>query len=106
MKDELDGKMMNTIIAPQMEGYLTIDECVDKKAKTTKNCVIKWEIKFQDYKKFLEKNKTILKSQQRFRGDAHSVFIENVNRIALIAKYDKRIQNPDEVATYPYGYEH
>ena len=46
-----------------MYSYPTDDDHVDKKEKGTKKCVIKREIKFQDYKECLEKNKTILKSQ-------------------------------------------
>ena len=38
-----------------------------KKAKETKRCVIKIKLKFQDYKKSLLNNETILKSQQRFK---------------------------------------
>ena len=35
----------------------------------------------------------MLKSQQRFRGKKHDVFIEEVNNIALSANIDKRIQS-------------
>ena len=45
-------------------------------------CIIKREIKFQDYKECLENNKTIMRLQQRFRSEAHNIFTEKVNRIA------------------------
>ena len=46
----------------------------DKKAKGTKRCVIKRILKFNDYKNCLFKNEIILKSQQRFKSEAHSVY--------------------------------
>ena len=48
-------------------------------------------------------NKIILKSQQRFRSDHHEVCTEEVNRIALSSKDDKRLQTYDRITTYPYG---
>ena len=38
---------------------------------------------FQNYKNSLFKNKTILKSQLRFKNDHHNVYTEEVNKIAL-----------------------
>ena len=40
-----------------------------------------------------------LKSQQRFKH----VFTEQVNKIALSANDDKRIQSIDSIKTYAYG---
>ena len=48
-------------------------------------------------------NKTILKSQRRFRSDHHDVYTEEVNKIALNSNDDKRLQTFGRVATYPYG---
>lgn len=67
--------------------------------------MVKQEIKFQEYKESLENNKTILKSPQRFRSEAHSVFTEKVNKVSLSANYDKRIKTSDGVTTYPRTYE-
>lgn len=78
-------------LKPYIDRYLTDDAHGDKKAKGTKSCVIKQEIKFQDYKECLEENKTILKSQQRFRVETNNVFTEKVNKIAISANDDKRI---------------
>ena len=69
---------------------------VDKMAMGTKTCVIKQEIKFKDCKNCMENNKTkILRSQQRFRSEAHNVFTEKVVKIVLSANDGKRIQMPD-----------
>ena len=69
--------------------YLTDDESEKKKAKGTKKCVIKRELKFRNYVDCLFKDKTILKSQQRFESDCHDVYTEQINKIALSSNDDK-----------------
>ena len=107
MKYELGGKIMKEIMAlrPKIYSYLKDDNHVDKEVKGTKKCVIKQKIISQDYEKCLENNKTILRSQQSFTSKLHNVFAEKVNKIALSATDNKRIQTLDGVTTYPYGYE-
>ena len=75
-----------------------------KKAKATKKCVVNKMLRFGDYKKCLLDNGKVLKSQQRFKGENHNVYTENVNRIALICDDDKRILTSDRITSYPYGY--
>ena len=48
-------------------------------------------------------NKTILKSQLRFKSDHHDVYTEEVNKIALNSNDNKRLQTLDRVTTYPHG---
>ena len=43
---------------------------------------------FENYKDSLFNNKTILKSQQRFKSDHHKVYTEEVNKIALSSNDD------------------
>ena len=64
MKDELGGKSITEFIALRSKtySYLTDDCKEDKKAKGTKNCVIKRMIKFNDKKNCLLKDEVILKS--------------------------------------------
>ena len=50
----------------------------------------------------IKDNRLILKSQQRFRSEKYNVFTEEVNKIALIANDDKRIQSIDSTETYAY----
>ena len=45
-----------------------------KKRKEQNNCVIKQIIKFNDYKNCLFKNEIMLKSQQKFKSEAHNVY--------------------------------
>ena len=74
-----------------------------KKAKGTKKCVIKNDLKFDDYKDSALKNKIILRSQQRFKSDHHNVFTEEINKVAISSNDDKRIQDFDGITTHAYG---
>ena len=74
-----------------------------KKAKGTKKCVIKPSIKFNDYKDCLLNNEIILKSQQRFKSEAHNVYSEEINKIALSSNDDKLLQTFDRITSYSYG---
>ena len=94
----------------QTYSYLIDDGSEDKKAKGKKRCVIKRKLKFQDYRNCLEavqvkrkisylrkkkididslkedqkefvNNKRILKTQQRFKCERHSVFTEEIRRL-------------------------
>ena len=47
-------------------------------------------------------NKAILKSQQRFKSEAHKVYTEEVSKIALSSNDDKRLQTYDIITTYTY----
>ena len=105
MKDELGRKTKEiAALRPKIYSYLMNDGNVDKEAKGTKKCVIKQEIKSQDYKECQGNNRTMLRSQQIIRSEEHNVFTEKVNKIALSANSDKRIQTHDGVKTYPCGY--
>ena len=75
-KDELGGKIMTEFIAlrAKVYAYITEDGSVHKRAKGTRKCIIKREIMFEHYKDCLFNNKTIIKSQQRFRSDHQSLY--------------------------------
>ena len=45
--------------------------------------MIKRTLKFSYYDDCLFNSKPILQSQQRFKGEAHNVFTEQINKIAL-----------------------
>ena len=106
MKDELGGKiiMESVTLRPKTYSFLTDDRKEYKKAKGTKQCVIKKMIKFNDYKKCLLNDKVILRSQQRFISKKHDVYTENINKIALSNNDDKRIVSSNKISSYPYGY--
>ena len=58
---------------------------------------------FENYKNSLFNNKTILKSQLRFKSDHHDSYTEEVNKITLSNSDNIRLQTFDRVTTYPYG---
>ena len=72
-----------------------------KKSKGTNKCIIKCRIKFKDYKDSVFENKTILRSQLRFKSDLHNIYTEEVNKIAISSDDDKRLQTFDKITTYP-----
>ena len=103
MKDELGLKIITEFVAlrPKTYSYLT-DDCKEgRKAKGTKKCVIKRELKFNNYKDCLLNDKVVLKSQQIFKSERHDVYTE---KIALSSNDDKRLITLDKITSYPYGY--
>ena len=106
---ELDGLYMSEVCASQAKTYAFRhydDEAnkikEKKKAKGTKKCVIKNDLKFHDYKDSVLRKKIILRSQQRFKSDHHNVFTEEINKVAISSNDDKRIQDFDGITTHAY----
>ena len=106
MKDELGGGMITEFVAlrPKTYSYATDKFIEMKKAKGTKKCIIKKMLKFEDYKKCLFDNESMLKSQQRFKSENDEMYTENIKKIALSSNDDKRIVALDRIMSYPYGY--
>ena len=104
-KDELGGKIMTEFCALRAKAYsyLMEDGSEHKKAKGTKKCVVKRELRFENYKESLCNNKKIMRSQMTFKSDHHAVCTEENNRTALSSNDHKRLQTFDRVTTYPYG---
>ena len=104
-KGELGGKIIKECCAPRAEtySYLMDDDIEKKNAKGINKCIIKRRIKFEDYKDSVLENKTILRSQLRFKSDLHIVYREEVNKIAISSNDDKRLQTIDKITTYPHG---
>ena len=113
-KDELNGKIKEKLCAPRAKTYSYLIDCYDddhhdknkiinKKAKGTKKCVIKRCLKFDDYKESIFNNKNILRSKQRFKSDLHTIYTENINKIAISSNDHKRLQIYDKITTYPHG---
>ena len=50
----------------------------------------------------MRNNKSILKTQQRFKSERHNAFREEVNKISLSSIDDKRIQLIDSIETDTY----
>ena len=83
--------------------FTTDDNEETKRTKGTKKCVIKKDLTFKNYKDSELGNKTITRSQLRFKSDHHYVFTERINQIAISPNDDKRLQTFGRIITYPYG---
>ena len=105
MKDELGGKTMTEFAAlrPKTYSYIMDDGNSDKNAKGTKKYVIKRRLTFNDYKDCLLNNEIILKSQQRFKSEAHNAYTEELNKIAPSSNDDKRLETFDRITLNLYG---
>ena len=101
-KDELGGEIMKEFagLRAKIYPYLMVDGSEHKKAKGTKNCVIKRRLMVKDYKDCLFNNKIILKSPQRFKSDYHNVYTKQINKIVLSSNDNKRFQSFDKITTY------
>ena len=73
------------------------DDAKVKKSKGTKKFVKKQEIMFKNYTDCLLNDKAILKSQQRFKSDHHTVYTEEINKIAVSSNDDKTLQTSDRI---------
>ena len=104
-KGELAGSIMTEVIAlrPKAYAYLDDDDSDHKKAKGTKKCVTKQKLMFQNYEDCLFNNKTIYRSQERFKSYNHDAYTEEVNKIALSSNDDKRLQTSDRITPYTHG---
>ena len=61
------------------------------------------KIDIDSTKEFIKSNKTILKIQQRFKNERHTVFVAEMNRITSSLDDHERIQSIDSIETYAYG---
>ena len=102
-KDESGGKIITEVVAlrPKTYSYLMDAGTDHKKAKETKRCVIKQKLIFENYKDYLFNNKTVYRSQERFKSYYQVMYTEEVNKTALSSNDDKRLQTPDRIITYP-----
>ena len=120
-------------LRPRTYRYLSYDADKNKKVKSTRRCVIKQKLKFEDnkyflevtqhenkichletnendvdsfkkdHKEFIKNNKLILKTQQRFRSERHNIFTEEINKVALSSNDDKRMQSIGSIEINAYG---
>ena len=57
----------------------------------------------KNYKELIKNNKLILRTQQRFISEMHSVYTNKVNKIVWSSNYVKIMQSTDSIQTYAYG---
>ena len=104
-KDELARKIMTKFVTLRLKAYTYLDHdgSEHKKPKGTKKCVKKQKLMFQNFKDCLFTNKTVYRSQGRFKSHYHFMYTEEVNKIPLSSNDDKKLQTSDRITKYPYG---
>ena len=92
MKDELGGEIMSefVVLRPKMYAYKVANK-ESKKCKGIKKCIVKKDIKFEDYKRCLMTGEVEYRSQLTFRSKLHRVTMIETNKLALSNNEDKRI---------------
>ena len=92
----MGGKIITEFVTlkPKVYAYLDDDGNNHKKPKGTKKCVItlKQKLMFQNFKHCWSNNKTVYRSQQRFKSYNHDADREEVNKIAISANDDKGLK--------------
>ena len=83
--------------------YLLNDDSANEKVKEANKSVIKRELLFRNYADCLFKDKTLIKSQQRFKSGYHNVYTEQINKTDESSNDDKELQTFNKVTTYPHG---
>ena len=107
-RDVMSGEIIKKFIAlrPKAYSYITDNEKVFKKAKSTNRATIKNNITHYDYYTFLFNKNIKYCEQQRIRSYNHNVYTETINKIALSYTDDtddKRMQVFDKIHSYRYG---
>ena len=105
MKDEAGTKIMTEFVGlvPKMYSYLIDNGSGGKEVKGTQKSIIKQRLKFENYKTYFQNNETVLRSQQRFSLSSVNAFTEDINKIGLNFKDDKRLKSFNKVKSYAYG---
>ena len=76
----------------------------EKKCKGIKKCVIEKKITFDDYKECLFKEEPQMRIMNVIRSYKHEVYTEELNKIALDSKDDKRLILDYKVHTHAGHY--
>lgn len=105
-KDELNGVVMTEFVGLKSKMYAVKCGGITKmkKAKGVKKYVLRNQITFNDYKNCIDKNLTIIKSQNTIRSKKHTLFSVRQEKIALSPYDDKRFICTNGVDTLPWGH--
>ena len=105
-KDEAAGKIIKEFVGLRAKLYsYKMDEGKEnKKCKGIKKAVVEKSITHEDYKTCLETGKEQLRKQNIIRSYEHTLYTEEVNKIALSAADDKRYLLKDSFDTLAWGH--
>ncbi|CAG2207648.1 unnamed protein product [Mytilus edulis] len=105
-KDECGGKVMTEFVGlrAKLYSYKMNDHTTTKRAKGVTKSVIKQNITFDEYKQCLDTQLEICKPMNIIRSRLHQIYTEEINKIALSAKDDKRHILKDGISTLAHGH--
>ena len=105
-KDEAAGKIIKEFVGLRAKLYsYKMDEGKEnKRCKGIKKAVVEKSITHGDYKTCLETGKEQLRKQNIIRSYEHTLYTEEINKIALSAADDKRYLLKDSFDTLAWGH--
>ena len=105
-KDEAAGKNIKEFVGlrAKLYSYKMEEGKENKRCKGIKKAVVERTIRHEDYKTCLETGKEQLRRQNIIRSYEHTLYTEEVNKIALSATDDKRYLLKDSFDTLAWGH--
>ena len=105
-KDEAKGKNIKEFVGlrAKLYSYKMEEGKENKKCKGIKKAVVEKSITHEDYKTCLKTGKEQLRRQNIIRSYEHTLYTEEVNKIALSAADDKRYLLKDSYDTLAWGH--
>ena len=105
-KDEAGGKVIDEFVGlrAKLYSYKMLEDEESKKCKGVKKSVVKKSITHEDDKKCLFTGKEQLRKMNVIRSYRHEVYAEEVNKIALCPRDDKRHILEDGAHTLALGH--
>ena len=81
-----------------------LDRKEEKKCKGIRKPVIKKDISFEDYKECLFTGNEQMRKMSVIRSRKHTLYTEEVNKVAMSANNDKGVILPDRIHTLAIGH--
>ena len=105
-KDEVAGKNITEFVGlrAKLYSYKMEEGKENKKCKGIKKAVVEKSISHKDYKTCLETGKEQLRRQNIIRSYEHTLYTEEINKVALSAADDKRYLLKDSFDTLAWGH--
>ncbi len=105
-KDEVGGKIIQGFVELRAKLYVykMLDRKEEKKCKGIRKPVIKKDISFEDYKECLFTGNEQMRKMSVIRSRKHTLYTEEVNKVAMSANNDKGVILPDRIHTLAIGH--
>ena len=100
---KIKAKSTEKWVIKRKHKFKNYKSCLEATQFDSKIKYLKKKISIDSLKKFTENNKSILKTQWRFKSEKYNVFTEEIYKISLSSNDDKRMQSFDSIETYAYG---